>query len=220
MMFHRSHDDKDAEDEKNSHDQKWIFEVLPSVTRLEARTVTSGSSAREACLPFHVRRDGTWLYRGTPIKRKAMLCLFASLLERDEDGLYWLRTPTESGIIHVEDVPFLAVELDFMGQCSRHQNLCLRTNMDELLCIGEEHPLLCDWDKPLDDAHVPYVYVRSGLGEHPILARVSRAVWLELAVLATPGHVRGQPCLGVWSRGCFFPLSRLPEAEQDDNSGL
>ena len=31
-------------------------------------------------LPFLIRRDGTWLYRGTPINRKELVCLFASVL--------------------------------------------------------------------------------------------------------------------------------------------
>ncbi|MXV44797.1 DUF1285 domain-containing protein [Saccharibacter sp. 17.LH.SD] len=168
-------------------------------------------------LPFHVCRNGTWLYRGQEIKRRAMLCLFASLIDRDEQGRYWLTTPTESGIIHVDDVPFLAVELDFRSGSNGQQNLCLRTNMDELLCVGDKHPLVCDWDRPSDDGTVPYVHIRSGSGGKPILARVSRAVVFELAALAVPGHVAGRPCLGVWSQGHFFPLSRLP---QDDDASL
>lgn len=173
------------------------------------------SDDAQRVLPFHIRRDGTWLYRGTAITRKAMLCLFSSLLDRDEKGKYWLTTPTESGIIHVDDVPFMAVELDFRGHSSRHQNLCLRTNMDEVLCIGPEHPLVCDWDRPTSDSTVPYVYVRPGRGEYPIMARVSRPVLFELAALAAPGHVKGEPCLGVWSQGTFFPLSRLPSEDDD-----
>lgn len=162
-------------------------------------------------LPFHIQRDGTWLYRGTPIRRKAMLCLFASCLDRDQQGRYWLQTPTEAGIIGVEDVPFLAVELDFKGCSQRDQTLCLRTNLDEVFCIGEDHPLLCEWDRPADVATVPYIHMRAGTGGQPIMARISRAVLFELAALAVPGCVAGEPCLGVWSRCMFFPLSRLPE---------
>jgi len=33
-------------------------------------------------LPFLIRRDGTWLYRGSPINRKELVCLFASVLKR------------------------------------------------------------------------------------------------------------------------------------------
>lgn len=167
-------------------------------------------------LPFHIRRDGTWLYRGTPIRRKAMLCLFASCLDRDHQGRYWLRTPTEAGVIQVDDVPFLAVELDFKGCSERNQTLCLRTNLDEVLCVDAEHPLLCDWDRPADGATVPYIHMRAGAGGQPILARISRAVLFELAALAVPGCVGGEPCMGIWSRGIFFPLSRLPNDTVDD----
>lgn len=168
----------------------------------------------ESFLPFLICRDGRWLYRGSEIKRKELLCLFASFIERDEEGAYWLKTPTELGKIHVEDVPFLAVELDFRGH-SQHQTLCLRTNMDKLLCVGEEHPLICDWDCAHGEGNPPYVFVKNGKGEHPILARVSRAVWLELVALAVKGYVCGTPCLGVWSRGCFFPLSPIVEENEE-----
>lgn len=168
----------------------------------------------ERLLPFVIRRDGRWFYRESEIKRKELLCLFASFLKRDEEGHYWLETPTESGKIHVEDVPFLAVEMDFRGH-SHRQTICLRTNMDQLLCVGEEHPLICDWNRHHDQGSPPYIFVKEGSGDHPILARVSRAVWLELAALAVEGHIGDAPCLGVWSRGCFFPLSRLSEACSD-----
>lgn len=169
--------------------------------------------SEDILLPFQIRRDGVWLYRGTPIRRKAMICLFASLLERDRQGRYWLHTPTESGLICVEDVPFLAVDLEFRGKCSRNQTLCFRTNVDELVCIGPDHPLICDWDQPVGDGVAPYIHVRNGEGSKPVLARVSRALMFELAALATPGHMGGKPCLGVWSQNCFFPLSRLPTKE-------
>ncbi|GEK95770.1 hypothetical protein GKA01_09670 [Gluconobacter kanchanaburiensis NBRC 103587] len=168
---------------------------------------TSGGSPR--MLPFLIQRDGTWLYRGAPIKRKAMLCMFSAMLTRDRVGTYWLKTPMEQGVIQVEDAPFVAVELDFRGTCGRQQNLCFRTNMDELICVGPEYPLTCDWDRPSDEAaSIPYVRVRDGEGAFPIQARITRAVHYELAALAVPGHVKGRPCLGVWSQDCFFPLSR------------
>ena len=91
-------------------------------------------------LPFLIRRDGTWLYRGSPIGRKELVCLFASVLKRDEEGEFWLETPAERGRIEVEDAPFLAVELDWTG-CGRDQVLTFRTNVDELITAGPEHPI-------------------------------------------------------------------------------
>ncbi|GBQ14547.1 hypothetical protein AA21291_1886 [Swaminathania salitolerans LMG 21291] len=172
-------------------------------------------------LPFLIRRDGVWLYRGSPIRRKEMLCLFASMLRRDREGSFWLTTPTETGTIQVEDAPFLAGELDFRGVCGRHQNLCLRTNVDELLCVGPSHPLVVDWERPAaeDCAPVPYVQVRRGEGEFPVLARLSRPVYYELVALAVPGHVGCRPCMGVWSQNCFFPLAPMPDPAMQEISG-
>ncbi|WP_323990420.1 DUF1285 domain-containing protein [Nguyenibacter sp. L1] len=166
-------------------------------------------------LPFLVKRDGTWLYRGTPIRRKPMICLFASVLTRDAQGAYWLETPTERGTITVEDAPLVAVELHWTG-CGRDQVLSFRTNVDLVVCAGPDHPIHADWDMPGADCGagpVPYLHVRDGAGDYAIQARIARAVYYELAALAVPGACRGVPCLGVWSQNVFFPLSRLSPAD-------
>lgn len=176
----------------------------------DAKKVREPDEPSERALPFLIRRDGTWLYRGTPVRRKPMICLFGSMLTRDADGTFRLQTPTERGTIQVEDAPFLAVELEFKGNCGRHQTLCLRTNIDEVVSVGPDHPLEVAWDRPCceETAPVPYVVVRKGDGEWPLLARLTRSVYYELAALALPGQVAGKSCFGVWSRDCFFPLGR------------
>src|ERR1700679_2012399 len=83
-------------------------------------------------LPFLIKRDGTWLYRGSPIGRKELVCLFASVLKRDAEGGFWLETSAERGRIEVEDAPFVAVELDWTG-VGRDQVLTFRTNTDQLV---------------------------------------------------------------------------------------
>ena len=166
-------------------------------------------------LPFLIQRDGTWLYRGTPIRRKPLVCLFASVLKRDEFGIYWLETPAERGSIDVEDVPFVAVELDWRG-CGRDQVLAFRTNVDQIVCAGPEHPLQMDWTRPPCEhggGPAPYLHVR-GEGKCAIQARVGRAVYYELAALAVKGHFQGRDCLGVWSQNMFFPIGTLPPDEE------
>ncbi len=168
-------------------------------------------------LPFLIRRDGSWLYRGSLIRRKPMICLFASALRRAADGVFWLRTPVEEGVIDVEDAPFVAVALDWRGS-GRQQILCFRTNVDAVIVAGPEHPLRTQWDLPLDacdSASPPYLTVRAGDGCFPVEARISRSVWYELAALAEPGCHCGQPCLGVWSNSVFFPLARVPRGCPD-----
>nr|WP_257640854.1 DUF1285 domain-containing protein [Acetobacter okinawensis] len=162
-------------------------------------------------MPFLIRRDGTWLYRGSEIRRKAMSCLFGSLLTRNAQGAYLLRTPFESGLIEVEDVPFLAVELDWSGM-GRMQRLSFRTNMDEVVVADAEHPIRTVWDIPPEacpEGCPPYLTIRAGEGAYPLEARLSRAVWYELAALAEPGACQGVPCMGVWSCGSFFPIARM-----------
>ena len=159
-------------------------------------------------LPFLIRRDGTWLYRGSPINRKELVCLFASVLKRDPDGAFWLQTPAERGRIQVEDAPFAAVELDW-GGAGRDQKLSFRTNIDQIVTAGPDHPIRVAHDI-LTCEPTPYLEVRAGEGGLPIEARIGRAVYYELVALAVPGMSQGRKMLGVWSCGRFFPLGELP----------
>ena len=171
-------------------------------------------------LPFLIQRDGTWLYQGTPIRRKPMVCLFASVLRRGADGRYRLETPVERGEIEVEDVPFVAVELEWRG-CGRDQVLAFRTNVDEIVCAGPDNALSVDWTCAChgdDGAAIPYLTIRPGDGDHPIQARIARAVYYELAALAVQGMRHGVPCMGVWSQNRFFPIGPLSEVSSDDGA--
>lgn len=158
-------------------------------------------------LPFLIRRDGTWLYRGSPIGRKSMVCLFASVLKRDDEGRFLLETPAERGRIDVEDAPFVAVEVDWTG-VGRDQILNFRTNTDEMVAAGPDHPLRVAHDL-LTCEPTPYLLVRKGDGAFPIEARISRAVYYELVALAEPGVRFGKKVLGVWSQGVFFSLGEI-----------
>jgi len=163
-------------------------------------------------LPFVIKRDGTWMYRGSPIGRKELVCLFASVLKREADGSFWLETPAERGRIEVEDAPFLAVELDWSG-VGRDQTLTFRTNVDQLICAGPDHPIRVAHDL-LTCEPTPYIQVRAGGGRLPIEARIGRAVYYELVALAEPAMVECRRMLGVWSAGCFFTLGELPPGDE------
>lgn len=154
---------------------------------------------------MRIARDGTWFHEGRPIARKALVKLFASVLWRDDDGVYWLRTPVERGRIVVEDAPFTAVELSVKG-AGRDQVLAFRTNLDEWVEAGADHPLRVV-DTAASGAASPYIVVRDRLE-----ALILRPVYYELAELAVPPPADAAPqafppdCLGVWSKGVFFPL--------------
>jgi uncharacterized protein len=162
-------------------------------------------------LPFLIKRDGTWLYRGTAIARKELVCLFASVLRREGDGSFWLQTPAERGRIEVEDAPFTAVELDWTGD-GRGQVLSFRTNVDQVVTAGPEHPIRIAHDI-LTCEPTPYIRVRPGEGAFAIEARISRPVYYELTALGVPEWVGCRRMLGVWSRGQFFPLGEMPPGE-------
>ena len=157
---------------------------------------------------IRIARDGTWHYRGSPIQRKELVCLFASVLRREPDGSYWLETPVERGRIEVEDAPFVAVEMCWKdcdcGSGRPQQCLTFRTNLDEIVTASAKHPIRVQLDPQTREPR-PYVMVRPGLE-----ARINRAVFYELVALAQPETVDGREVLGVWSEGVFFPIDEVP----------
>jgi uncharacterized protein len=159
-----------------------------------------GASEREFGL--EITREGTWLYRGSPIHRLALVKLLASVLRREADGSYWLVTPVERGRIAVADVPFVAVELAVEG-AGPGQRLRLRSNLDEWVTLGPERPLRLHRTAsgPGETTLVPYVEVRGGLE-----ARLVRPVYYQLVDLGEEFRERGRTRFGVWSEGCFFAL--------------
>ncbi len=184
---------------------------------LKSGLLPSGAGARRVpveCgdMPFLIKRDGTWLYRGSPITRKELVCLFASVLKRAADGSYWLETPAERGRIEVEDAPFVAVELDWCG-CGQDQALTFRTNVDELVTAGPEHPIRVAHDV-LTCEPTPYIKLRDGMGHPCVEARIGRAVYYELVALAEPCVMGGRRQFGVWSGGRFFSLGEWPSCEE------
>ena len=149
-------------------------------------------------LDMHIARDGTWHYRGTPINRLPLVKLFASVLRREPDGGYWLVTPAERGRVTVEDTPFVAVELDVQG-AGRDQRLIFRSNLDEIVAAGRDHPLRVE--TAADGTPSPYVLVRPGLE-----ALLLRPVFYELVELGVEEEIAGEGKFGVWSDGEFFEL--------------
>jgi uncharacterized protein len=153
-------------------------------------------------LGLRIMSDGTWQYRGSPIDRIELVKLFASVLRREPDGSYWLVTPVERGRIEVDDVPFVAVELVAQG-VGTTRTVRLRTNLDEWLTLGPDHPLRLRRavDAAAEAGPVPYVEVRAGLE-----ARLARAVYYELVELGEERLGGDRQRFGVWSDGAFFAL--------------
>lgn len=144
---------------------------------------------------IHIASDGTWFHEGGLIGRPALVRLFASVLQRHDDGTFWLVTPAERGQITVEDAPFIGVALAVTG-AGVDRELRLTTNIGDTVLIDRDHALRMQTGD--DHEHRPYVRIRDQLD-----AKLSRPVFYELAALAEPDET-GR--MGVWSAGCFFPL--------------
>jgi uncharacterized protein len=154
-------------------------------------------------LDMRIARDGSWFYLGSPIKRKKMVRMFASILRHDLDGKYYLVTPVEKFSITVDDAPFQAVAMEVHGE-GRDQALIFRTNVDDEVMAGPEHPIRVVIDPDTEEPS-PYVHVRARLE-----ALISRAIFYDLVDLAVEEDRNSETQFGIWSAGVFFPIGSLP----------
>lgn len=150
-------------------------------------------------LDIRIARDGTWYYLGSPIGRKPLVELFASVLRKDEDGKHYLVTPVEKIGITVEDAPLLAVEMAVEGEGTA-QSLTIRSNLGDLIRISKDHPLRFEMEA-VSGGLKPYVLVRGRLE-----ALFTRALMYQLADLMVEHTGSNGTETGVWSSGQFFAL--------------
>ena len=147
---------------------------------------------------MRIQKNGEWLYLGTPINRPRLVQLFASVLRVEEDGSTWLVTPGEKLRIEVEDAHFQAVLLEVQDK-QKQPALVFTTHVGERITADATHLIDVQYVNN-DDTPTPYLQVRNGL-----IARISRAVFLELAERA---EIRGDVA-GVVSCGVFMPLGPI-----------
>lgn len=151
-------------------------------------------------IDMRIAADGTWFYLNSPIGRKPLVQLFASVLRRDPDDRYYLVTPVEKCGIRVDDAPFTAIRMAVHGE-GRDRIIRFETNVDDEVTVDAAHPLRFA-DEPGTGGLKPYVTVRANLE-----ALVSRALFYDLV---GAGMVE-EGWFGVWSSGHFFPMQ--PAAE-------
>lgn len=155
---------------------------------------------------MRITADGDWHYQGSRIPRPPLVKLFATALQRAQDGSYWLVTPVEAGRVEVEDVPFTIVEVA-VDQPGADQVIRLRTNLDDWLPLDAEHPLTMR-APPASTTLAPYVVVRPAAdGRLALEARLLRPVFYHLVELAELDDATGS--LEVASAGQRFSLGRL-----------
>jgi hypothetical protein len=181
----------------------------PDVGQLEAvmRSAVPASKGEPDSLvcgdiDIRIARDGTWFYHGSPIGRKRLVKLFSTVVRREADGQFYLVTPVEKGRIQVDDAPFVGVEMTISG-AGRDQALHIRTNVDDVVTVNDEHPIQVVHD-PVTGEPSPYVHVRDNLD-----ALIARSIYYELAAMAEESEeVPGT--YGVWSQGTFFSIGTVP----------
>jgi hypothetical protein len=115
-----------------------------------------------------IRADGSWWHEGSRIGRPRLIRLLSRVLRRDDDG-YVLVTPAEKLSIEVEDVPFLAVDVNHTAE-----GFSFRTNVGDEVFIDAAHPVRMAEVQGLP-SRAPYVLVRGRLE-----ARVDRAAYYRL----------------------------------------
>ena len=143
-------------------------------------------------IDMRIKRDGSWDYMGTPIKRERMIKLFSTILRRDGDD-FFLVTPVEKVGIKVDDAPFVAVELEVDDR-----GVIFKTNVGEYIKVSAENPLHVSFNDKTGEPS-PYVRVRANLD-----ALLSRSVYYQLAEYAK----EHEGTYGIWSDGVFFPLDK------------
>ncbi|HEX3504901.1 MAG TPA: DUF1285 domain-containing protein [Xanthobacteraceae bacterium] len=158
-------------------------------------------------LDMRIAVDGTWFYLKTPIGRPALVKLFASVLKREGDR-YYLVTPVEKCGIQVDDAPFLAVEMAVEDGTQYGRVLNFRTNVDDWLACGPEHPLRFEPEQDTGGLK-PYLHVRRDLW-----AKVTRALFFDLVELGEEREIDGTVMFGVSSMGEFFPMAPAEQLKE------
>ena len=142
-------------------------------------------------IPILITADGKWFHDGGEIKRHALVRLFASILRREEDGEYYLVTPTEKWRIEVERHALVVTDFELSNAVPAQ--LIVTLNTGKRVAVDTEHPLFMDPENK-GTAAVSL--------DHGLSALFSRAAWYRLVDLAE--DVDGVPA--VSSGGIVYPL--------------
>ncbi|MCD8519820.1 MAG: DUF1285 domain-containing protein [Alphaproteobacteria bacterium] len=119
---------------------------------------------------FMIDFNANWFHNGEPIKREALVKLFAErALKIDDEGHYWLSTPFEKYKVAVEDVPFLIVDMS-----EKDGGFTFTTNIGETVDFVPDDRFEMRFQSR-ENMELPYLHIRDGL-----YARLSRSVFFEI----------------------------------------
>jgi hypothetical protein len=151
--------------------------------------------------PFLINEHGDWYYKASKINRHAMVKLFSTILVRDNDNTFHLRTPVEDVLVDVIDVPYIIKEMFVKNQGSL-KYIYFKTNVDNILTAGIKNPIWLEKKKNKDEL-IPYVLVKKGL-----IAKISRPVYYQLMELLDIKNIKNIMYNGVYSGKEFFILDQ------------
>ena len=150
---------------------------------------------REGKIDIHIDARGDWYHEGDPITRQALVDLFATILRKDGAD-YYLVTPVEKLRITVDDVPFMAVDMEVRGE-GGSTDLLFTTNVGDIVMADAEHPIEMRGEKP-------YLMVRDGLD-----AKLTRSVFYRLVDEGLEEPDGNKNALVVYSQGARFALGAI-----------
>lgn len=149
-------------------------------------------------IDIRIARDGTWYHEGGPIKRPALVRLFASILRREGDD-YFLVTPVEKNRITVEDAPFIAIDFETAEE-NGEPVLIFETNVGDTVRASAENAISVTIDPDTGEPS-PYIHVRRDL--HALIDRKS---FYRLADLAEPTQTATGEQMTIRSGGTAFTI--------------
>ena len=151
--------------------------------------------------PFLINEHGDWYYKASKINRHAIVKLFSTILVRDNDNTFHLRTPVEDVLVDVIDVPYIVKEM-FVKNEGSLKYIYFKTNVDNILTAGIKNPIWLEKKKNKDEL-IPYVLVKKGL-----IAKISRPVYYQLMELLDIKNIKNIMYNGVYSGKEFFILDQ------------
>ncbi|MGY8975129.1 MAG: DUF1285 domain-containing protein [Alphaproteobacteria bacterium] len=151
--------------------------------------------------PFLIDEYGEWYYMGSKITRKPMVKLFSSILTKDRDNTFHLRTPVEDVLVEVIDAPYLVTSLDIVNN-NNLTYISLTTNVGVQFIVGKNNPIWVE-EKDSSEELIPYSLVKRGL-----IAKVTRPVYYELAGFLDTKNIKNIEHTGIYSGKDFFILDK------------
>jgi len=158
--------------------QALVDELLRAQQDKRLPPVASWQPKQQGEIDIRIASDGQWFHEGDVIARHELVVLFAGILRKDEQG-YALVTPAERLAIQVEDVPFVAVDMQ-VGGSPDAPDLLFSTNVDDHVMASQEHPIILrkaaeEFTTDAGSPARPYVMIRDNL-----LASLSRPLYYRL----------------------------------------